>query len=93
VRSYCVTCTLTLTFRYGNDALAGMSNYLRTTSSAPSFLVAALDAVRHFCRGDGVPPAAPSAMSREGFQAFTDGPPLSICPYVRTQEVDRWRTG
>jgi len=84
---------VTLTFRYGYGALVGMSNHLRTTSSAPSFLAAALDALRHFCRGDGVPPAAPSAMSREGSQAFTDGLPLSVCPYVRTQEVDRWRAG
>jgi ribosome modulation factor len=84
---------LTLTFRYGIGALAGMSNHPSTTSSAPSFLAAALNAVRRFCRGDGVPPAAPSAMSREGSQAFADGLPLSICPYVRTQEVDRWRAG
>ncbi len=84
---------ITLTFRYGIGALAGMSDHPSTTSSAPSFLAAALNAVRRFCRGDGVPPAAPSPTSREGYQAFKNGLPLSVCPYVRVQEVDRWRAG
>ncbi len=84
---------LTLTFHCGSSAMAGMSNHPSTPSPAPSFLAAALDAVRRLCQGGGTQPARLSAITGEGHCAFSDGLPLSVCPYVRTQEVDRWRAG
>ena len=84
---------LTLTSRYGRGALAGMNRHPGTTSPAPSFLAAALDAVRRLCQGGSTPPARLPAITDAGRCAFSDGMPLSVCPYVRTQEVDIWRAG
>lgn len=84
---------LTLTFRCGNSAVACMSNHPSTTPPAPSFLAAALDAVRRLSQGSSLQPARLSAITGEGHCAFADGVPLSVCPYARTQEVDRWRAG
>ncbi len=70
-----------------------MSNHPSITAPAPSFLVAALNALWRFCRGDSVQPARLSAIADEGCRAFRDGLPLSVCPYVRAQEVDKWRAG
>ena len=84
---------LTLTFRYGSGAMAGMSNRPSTTSLTPSFLAAALDAMWRLCQRGNTQPARLSAIAGEGHKAFTDALPLSVCPYVRPQEVDRWRAG
>ena len=70
-----------------------MNNHHRTARSAPFSLVATLAAVRRFFSGGVAPPLAPNVIGREGYQAFTDGLPLSICPYVRPAEVDTWRGG
>ncbi len=70
-----------------------MSNHPSITAPAPSFLATALDALWRFCRADGVQLARLSAIADEGCRAFRDGLPLSVCPYVRAQEVDKWRAG
>lgn len=70
-----------------------MSNHPSITAPAPSFFAAALDALWRFCRTDGMQPARLSAIADEGCRAFRDGLPLSVCPYVRAQEVDKWRAG
>ena len=75
------------------NSLVDMNNGVIIAPPAPSVRSTVLAAMRRVFNGSAVPAVSPTVSKSEGHQAFTDGFPLSVCPYVQIAHVDSWRSG
>ena len=84
---------VTLTGGSGGCPMLPMRNPSIAPTFAPSPLAVLMAAMRRIVSGGVAPPAPRAGKEGAGGPAFTDGFPLSTCPYAREAQVDRWRSG